>query len=122
MEIDNKNLKSYSSSFGGEVIQEGHSDFHHYKFVKNDDFGVCLFLDGIIQSSAKDQEIYHNMMVSQALEYVKTPKHILIIGGAGGGILHHVFKLYNDTIETVQIVDIDQKLYELTPQFLEGWC
>ena len=112
----------YLPSFSGDRLGEGRSDFHHYRFIRNDKYGICLFLDDILQSSSHDQIIYHDRMTSFALEYVKRPKHVLIIGGAGGGILQQLFNYTEDSLSTVQIVDIDQKLFEIAPTFMKGWC
>jgi spermidine synthase len=122
MDEKENQINGYNSSFGGELVKEGFTDFHHYRFVKSSKFGMCLFLDGIIQSSARDQNVYHLAMVSQALANIKSPKNILIIGGAGGGLLHQLLKSTNKSIERIEIVDIDQKLFEIAPIYMKGWC
>lgn len=121
--IIEEQLVDYLSTYPkGEILEEGRSDFHDFKFVRNNKFGICLYLDDVLQSSSKDQRIYHSNMVSYALKYYPYPKHVLIIGGAGNGVLHHLLGHAGNTIKTVQIVDIDQKLFEIAPKYMYGWC
>lgn len=117
-----KTAECYKSSFTGELVAEGYSDYHHYKFINNNKFGVCLFLDGILQSSSKDQNVYHHNMTLCALKHFQKPKNVLIVGGAGGGILHHLLKSeQGPSIESICIVDIDRTLFQITHEKLHEW-
>ena len=79
------NTDCYSSTFSGRPLVKGWSDFHFYEFLHNDDHGLCLFLDGTLQSAEYDQHDYHEKLVRAALEEQRRPERVLIIGGAGGG-------------------------------------
>jgi len=72
-------------------------------------FGRTLFLDGILQSSEKDEEIYHRMLVHPILGTDNdVPKDILIIGGGEGATLREVLK-WND-VRSVTMIDWDEEL------------
>jgi spermidine synthase len=117
-----KTNKIYKSSFFGDFIEKGYSDFHHYEFVNNNKYGLCLFLDGILQSTSEDQIIYHEKFVQSAIKYNSNPRNILIIGGAGGGILHSIFKFIDmNNVINIDVVDIDQKLFEISIKHMKGW-
>ena len=117
-----KRLDVYSSNFSApRLLEGGRSDHHFYEFRMSDNFGVCLFLDGILQSSQKDQALYHECMTKVALERNPNPQNALIVGGAGGGLLHHLLKRTGNTVRSIHVVDIDQKLFEIAPRYMVGW-
>src|ERR1051325_1759602 len=111
----------YSSTFTGQPISHGWSDFHFYEFIHHDEHGLCLFLDGVLQSAEYDQHIYHEKLVRAALEEKKTPEEVLIIGGAGGGVLHHLYQIVNPSTCHVIIVDIDEKLFNIGRRVMRTW-
>lgn len=72
-------------------------------------FGRTLFLDGILQSSEKDEELYHRMLVHPILGTNRdVPKSVLIIGGGEGATLREVLK-WKD-VEKVTMLDWDAEL------------
>jgi spermidine synthase len=111
----------YSTSFTGTVVAKGYSDHHFYEFLRHDDFGLCLFLDGVLQSSESDQHIYHEKLVRAALEEQHSPSDVLIIGGAGGGALHQIRKAQGELRCRVTIVDIDEKLFCISRDLMRKW-
>lgn len=111
----------FASSFFGSRVESGRSDYHHYEFVQNDRFGLSLFLDGIIQSTEKDQAVYHSNMVNKALQVNRAPENVLIIGGAGGGLLPYIFLHYSNTVRSISVVDIDEKLFSISRKRMSSW-
>lgn len=74
-------------------------------------FGRTLFLNGILQSSEKDEEFYHRMLVHTIMGTTKDePKNVLIIGGGEGATLREVLKWKDVT--RVTMLDWDQELVE----------
>jgi len=82
-------------------------------------FGRTLFLDGILQSSEKDEELYHRMLVHTIMgnrgenrgeNQGGSPKNILILGGGEGATLREVLK-WKD-VESVTMLDWDRELVE----------
>jgi len=75
-------------------------------FITNPVFGRMLFLDGVLQSSSADEEIYHKALVGAA---VGLGCHkILIAGGAEGAVAREVLKWPG--IDSIQMVDWDSQL------------
>ncbi len=80
-------------------------------------FGRTLFLNGILQSSEKDEELYHRMLVHTIMgtkgtqgSQGETRKRVLILGGGEGATLREVLK-WND-VESVTMLDWDKELVE----------
>jgi spermidine synthase len=73
-------------------------------------FGKTLFLDGVLQSSLKDEDIYHRKLVHPALGHMTHAKSVCIIGGGEGATAREVLKYKN--IETVTMIDWDRELVE----------
>lgn len=72
-------------------------------------YGRTLFLDGILQSSEKDEELYHRMLVHPIFGTdTDVPKTVLIIGGGEGATLREVLK-WKD-VESVTMLDWDEEL------------
>jgi spermidine synthase len=70
-------------------------------------FGRMLFIDGVLQSSEKDERIYHEALVG----YSSPKGRVLIAGGAEGAVAREVMKMSNAT--GVTMVDWDKELVDL---------
>ena len=73
-------------------------------------FGKTLFIDGILQSSLKDEEIYHRKLVHPALGHKPSAKTVCILGGGEGATAREVLK--HPHIESVVMIDWDKELVE----------
>lgn len=93
-------------------------DTGHQKLVifKNDQWGTVMALDGVIQTTEKDEFIYHEMMTHVPLFAHGNAKKVLIIGGGDGGILREVLK--HPEVESVTQVEIDQQVIDMCIQYL----
>jgi spermidine synthase len=103
-----------------EVLFDEKSEFQHMQIVDSISYGRMLLLDGIVQTTEKDEFFYHEMMVHPAALTHPEPKNALIIGGGDGGILREVLKY--SSIEKCTIVEIDRKVIELCQKYLPGIC
>jgi len=101
------------------VIYSGRSRFQQIDIVDTRMHGRMLFLDGVGQSSERDEFIYHEMLVHPALLSHPEPKSVLVIGGAEGATLREVFR--HPGIERVAMVDIDDELIEICKRHLPTW-
>ena len=81
------------------------------KIVDTIDFGNALFLDNCIQSTERDEYIYHETMVHTLLMDCPNIKRVLILGGSEGCISREVLK-YKEVEEIIQ-VDWDDMLVSL---------
>ena len=88
-------------------------------FARTKGFGNALFLDGIIQTTEKDEFIYHEMMTHPALLSHPKPENILIIGGGDGGILREALK---HKVKKVTMVEIDKDVIEYSKLYLKSIC
>lgn len=64
-----------------------------------------MALDGVVQTTERDEFIYHEMMTHVPLLAHGNAKHVLIIGGGDGAMLREVSR--HRSIETITMVEID---------------
>jgi spermidine synthase len=79
-------------------------------------FGRMLTLDGVCQTTEKDEFFYHEMMAHVPILAHGAARKVLIIGGGDGGILEEVLK--HKSVEKVTMVEIDPAVIELSKRFL----
>jgi len=98
------------------VIYSGRTKFQSIDIVDTGSFGICLVLDGKIQSSERDEFIYHEAMVHPGMLSHPCPKTVFIAGGGEGATLREV--LAHNTVEKVVMVDIDRQVIDVCRRFL----
>lgn len=96
-------------------LYSGKSSFQKIDFYDTYDYGRILVLDGVLQTSEKDEFIYHEMLCQVPMFLHKNPKKILIIGGGDGGSLEEILK---HNTKKVWVVEIDKKVIELSKKYL----
>ena len=101
-----------------EVLFEQQTDSWHLIIFKNPKFGTVMALDGIIQTTEKDEFVYHEMLTHVPLFAHGNAKKVLIIGGGDGGILREVLK--HPEVESVTQVEIDQAVIDMCKTYLPG--
>lgn len=94
-----------------EVLFENKTEHQHLVIFNNPMFGRVMALDGIIQTTEKDEFIYHEMMTHVPIFSHGNAKRVLIVGGGDGGILREVLKHSN--VEHVTQVEIDEQVIEM---------
>jgi len=102
-----------------EVIYSGQSKFQSIDIVDTGSFGVCLVLDGKIQSSEKDEFIYHEALVHPAMLSHPNPEKVFIAGGGEGATLREV--LSHKTVKKAIMVDIDEEVVAICRRFLPSF-
>ena len=109
---------SYSQQFRiDNVLFENQTQHQHLLIFENNAFGRVMALDGVIQTTEKDEFIYHEMMAHVPLIAHPDPKQVLIIGGGDGGMLREVVK-HADRLEQVTQVEIDSAVIDMCKQYL----
>ena len=98
-----------------EILYEQKTDHHHLIIFKNAAFGNVLALDGIIQTTERDEFVYHEMIVHVPMLSHGNAKKVLIIGGGDGGVLREVLR--HKTVEQATLVDIDRSVIDLSKKF-----
>jgi len=102
-----------------ERIYSGRSKFQSIDIVNTGSFGVCLVLDGKIQSSEADEFIYHEALVHPAMLTHPQPERVFMAGGGEGATLREV--LAHKTVKRAVMVDIDEEVVSLCRRFLPSW-
>lgn len=97
------------------VLFERETDFQQLVIFENPRLGRVMALDGIIQTTEKDEFIYHEMLTHVPMMSHANPRRVLIIGGGDGGILREVLK--HDCVEQVTMVEIDPAVIEMAKQY-----
>ena len=95
------------------------SKFQTMEVAQTYAYGKCLMLDGKMQSSEKDEFIYHEALVHPAMITHPDPKRVAIIGGGEGATLREVLK-HKSVKEGVQI-DIDEDVMKMSEKYLPEW-
>lgn len=99
-----------------EVLFESQTEHQHLVIFKNQQWGTVMMLDGVVQTTEKDEFIYHEMMTHVPMFSHASPKRVLIVGGGDGGILREVLK--HSTVEHVTQVEIDQAVIDMCVHYL----
>lgn len=109
--------ENYGQRFKIEnIIFENKTNHQHLMIFDNREFGRVMALDGVIQTTTKDECIYHEMMVHVPILSHGNAKRILIIGGGDGGILRETLK--HSTVSHVTMVEIDATVVDMSQQYL----
>jgi len=104
-------------SLEARVLHREDSPYQTIEILDHDAFGRFLVLDGYIQASQADEFIYHEMAVHvPLLGRAREDVSVLIIGGGDGGILREA--LVHDFVTSVTMVEIDQRVIDLSNQYL----
>lgn len=99
-----------------DVLFESQTGHQHLVIFNNQQWGTVMMLDGVVQTTEKDEFIYHEMMTHVPMFSHGQAKRVLIIGGGDGGILREVLK--HPTVEHVTQVEIDQAVIDMCVQYL----
>lgn len=99
-----------------ETLFSGKSDFQSVEVVDSYEFGRMLILDGVFQTSIFEEYIYHEMIAHVPLFTHPQPQKILVIGGGDGGTVREVVR--HETVETVEMVEIDGLVVEVSKKYL----
>ncbi len=97
-----------------KVLCEKKSAFQRIEIIENDFYGRVLFLDGLVQTTERDEFFYHEMLVHPALSCLQRPEKVLIIGGGDGGALREVLK---HPIKKAWLVEIDEEVIKACTKY-----
>ena len=87
------------------VVAQRRTPFQRMQILETATYGRTLILDGVVQTTERDEHIYHEMMTHVPLLIHPRPRRVLIIGGGDGGIAREVLR--HPTVEQVTMVEID---------------
>lgn len=92
-------------------VAKKQSAFQEIEIVDTETLGRTLILDNTVQTSLRDEFLYHEMLVHPALTALNKPKRVLVIGGGDGGALRHV--LMHPSVKRAVMVEIDGDVVDL---------
>ena len=98
-----------------KILFKGRTDFQDALIFYNKRFGHVLTLDGVIQTTERDEFCYHEMMVHVPLIAHGAAQKVLIIGGGDGGILREVLK-HPYTQPTM--IELDKTIVEICQEHM----
>lgn len=99
-----------------EVLFEHKTEHQHLLIFSNSQFGRVMALDGVVQTTERDEFIYHEMLTHVPMMAHGDVRRVLIIGGGDGGMLREVCR--HPGVERVTQVEIDQAVIDLAQQYL----
>ncbi|MGB7294733.1 MAG: polyamine aminopropyltransferase [Candidatus Aminicenantales bacterium] len=91
--------------------------FQKMEVYETDSFGRVLLLDGLVQTTEKDEFFYHEMLVHPAMMSHPRPENVLIIGGGDGGALREVLRY---PVKSAVLVEIDARVIEVCRKWFPG--
>ncbi len=100
------------------VLFESDTEHQHLIIFENRAFGRVMALDGIIQTTERDEFIYHEMMIHVPVLAHGAARRVLIIGGGDGGSLREALK--HPQLESVTQVEIDGAVIDMCKTYLPG--
>ncbi|QTF07422.1 polyamine aminopropyltransferase [Brenneria izadpanahii] len=98
------------------VLYHEKTDHQDLIIFENAALGRVMALDGVVQTTERDEFIYHEMLTHVPLLSHGRAKRVLIIGGGDGGILREVSR--HTGIEQITMVEIDAGVVEFCRQYL----
>ncbi|MBO8170127.1 MAG: polyamine aminopropyltransferase [Thermoanaerobacteraceae bacterium] len=92
------------------------SKYQEIAVIDTEAFGRMLLLDGIIQTTVKDEFVYHEMISHVALNTHPNPEKVLVIGGGDGGTIREVAK--HPKVKEAVLCEIDEGVVEASRKYL----
>lgn len=97
------------------VLYEEKTQFQQLMLVDTWQYGKMLLLDGVVQTTEKDEFFYHEMMAHVPMLSHPRPVNVLIIGGGDGGVLREVLRY--PSVEKAVMVEIDPKVVDFSKKY-----
>lgn len=98
------------------TLHEEKTPFQDLAVVDTVEFGRMLLLDNVIQTTVKDEFVYHEMITHVALNTHHRPVNVLVIGGGDGGAVREIVK--HQSVEKVVHCEIDGAVIEAAKKYL----
>jgi spermidine synthase len=87
------------------VLFDSRSGKQHLVIAESVRFGTLVLLDDVVQLTAADEYVYHEMLAHVPILAHGGVRDILIVGGGDGAIAEEIFK--HPGIEHITVVEID---------------
>lgn len=97
------------------IIMQEKTPFQDIAVIDTVEWGRALVLDGMVQTTERDEFIYHEMISHVAMMSHPDPQNILVIGGGDGGVVREVLK--HPGVKHVDLVEIDRRVIEVSQEY-----
>lgn len=99
-----------------ETLVRKKTKYQDLAIVDTEDLGRMLVLDGIVQTTIKDEFVYHEMITHIPLFTHPNPKKVLVVGGGDGGAIREILR--HKSVEKVVLCEIDGDVIEECKKYL----
>ena len=99
-------------------LHDEQSAYQRIQVVDTQVYGRVLVLDGIFQTSERDEHFYHEMLVQPVMCTAPAIDRVLIVGGGDGGTAREVLR--HQAVREVVMVEIDERVVSVAQQYLPG--
>lgn len=103
-----------------KVLYEGESEHQKLLLFENALYGRVLALNDIVQTTERDEFIYHEMLTHPPILAHGAVRKVLIIGGGDGGMLEEALK--HRGVTKVTMVEIDADVVQFSKEHLRFIC
>ncbi|CAL1149481.1 unnamed protein product [Cladocopium goreaui] len=116
--IEDEFGSTYEAVWADELIFQEKTKYQDLAVFRSNSYGVCLCLDGVIQSTEKDEHIYHERLVHVPLLLCPKPRRVVICGGGNGGAAREVLK--HKSVKEVFLIEIDPAVRNAAKRFIQS--
>ncbi len=102
------------------VLHQAKTDHQDLLLFENPLFGRVLALDGIVQTTERDEFFYHEMLVHVPVLAHGAVERALIVGGGDGGALEELLK--HPGLRQATMVEIDHSVIDFSKAHLTAIC
>jgi spermidine synthase len=99
-----------------ETLVRKKTEYQDLAIVDTYEFGRMLVLDNIVQTTIRDEFIYHEMISHIPLFTHPRTKKVLVVGGGDGGVIREVLK--HPSVEKAILCEIDKCVVEECKKYL----
>ncbi|HPE21312.1 MAG TPA: polyamine aminopropyltransferase [Candidatus Mcinerneyibacteriales bacterium] len=92
------------------------SPYQEIMIFENSFFGRVMVIDEVTMLTTRDEFVYHEMIVHPAMAVHPGIQRVLVIGAGDGGTIRELTRY--DSIRTIDWVEIDGTVVELSERFL----
>jgi len=97
-------------------IYSGRSKYQKIEVFDLKFWGRTLYLDGVLQTTERDEFIYHETIVHSALFSHDKPERVLVIGGGDGGSIKEIVK--HKQVKEIILCELDEEVVRVSQKYL----
>lgn len=99
-----------------KTLHREKTPYQELTIVDTEAFGRMLLLDDVIQTTVKDEFVYHEMISHVPLNTHPNPQEVLVIGGGDGGAIREIIK--HSRVHRAVLVEIDARVVANAREYL----